>query len=74
MFGRHLAIPVVRISDVADQRVHLVLLEHIGPVPIGRIYVLRRAFFSITSAYSAERIDAKSIPQSARTRRWVHSG
>ena len=29
MFGRHLTVPVVRIGDVADQRVHIVLLKHI---------------------------------------------
>ena len=46
MFRRHLAFPVVRVSDVANQRIYLVLLQDIRPgTNRPGVHVFRRAFF-----------------------------
>ena len=66
MLAGHFALPVVRVSDVADQRILLILLKRKWPGadrPV--VDVFRRALFNIASAYSADRIEAKSIAQSA---------
>ena len=46
MFGRHLSLPVVRVGDVADKRIHLVLLKHIRPgADWPGVHIFRRALF-----------------------------